>query len=260
LSEAIFDDIKLKKLLDKRFERKVWWVNQGDSIKSEREDGVLCAPAKAGTSRLIPHWERLVEIAPDDIILHYANGKLLYVSLATDCAVNAKRPYGKFDEVNLVKAEYYDLFPPIPLNKFSEELQELAIKDGPLNVIGGVKEGYLWRLNPDALKTIQDSQPETKWPELAILGGKSSWIFQANPKIFDINGAIAELKEINWKVSRYRDRIHAGDTVYIWEAGEEAGIIAIGKILSNPALIEDSEPEKKFLDWKRQKKMKRNNI
>lgn len=246
IGEALFDENKLEDLLNRNFQRSVWWVNQGDSIKSEREDGVLCAPSKADSDRLIPHWERLVEIRPKDIILHYANGKLLYVSLATASAVSANRPYGKFDKVNLVKVDYYDLFPPIPLTRFSEELQELAIKDGPLNVLGGVKEGYLWRLNPEALKIIQNSQPETKWPEFAIPSGKSSWIFQANPKIFDIEGAIAELTEMNWKVNRYRDRIHAGDTVYIWEAGGDAGIVAVGKILSNPALIEDSESEKKF--------------
>ena len=157
IAEAIFDSTTLKGILDSSFKKTIWWVNQGDSIRKEHEDGVLCAPTKADSVRLIPHWERVVEIRPEDIILHYADGKLLYVSRATASAVTANRPYGKFDEVNLIKADYYDLSPPVPLTRFSQELQKLAIKDGPLNINGGVKEGYLWRLNPEALKIIQSS-------------------------------------------------------------------------------------------------------
>jgi hypothetical protein len=248
IAEALFDDKKLGDLLipNPVFQRNIWWVNQGDSIKNERKDGVLCAPARADSIRLVPHWERLMEIKPEDIILHYANGELLYASMSAAAAVTENRPYGRFDKVNLVKVDYYELIPSIPLSRFSEELQALLIKDGPLNVNGGVKEGYLWRLNPEALKIIQSSQPETKWPEFAILDRESSWIFQANPDNFDIDEAIGELKEITWKVNRYKDRIHAGDIVYLWKSGENAGIVAVGKILTEPALLKDLEIEKKF--------------
>lgn len=234
----------------KKSPKNIWWVNQGESIRSERKEGILSAPKKTDSTRFIPHWERLVEISPEDIILHYANGKLRYVSIAIASAFTANRPFGKFNEAHLVKVDYYDLSPPIPLARFSEELQKLAIKDGPLNITGGVKEGYLWRLNPEALKIIQTSQPETKWPEFAILGSTSTWIFQANPNIFDIDGAISELKEMTWKVNRYRERIHAGDTVYLWKSGENAGIVAVGKILSEPALLNDLETEKRFIRLK----------
>jgi len=250
ISEALFDDARLEDLLNSGFQRNIWWVNQGDSIKNERKDGVLCAPARADSSRLIPHWERLTEIKPKDIILHYANGELLYVSTSTAAAVTENRPYGRFDKVNLTKVDYYELIPSIPLSRFSEKLQTLLIKDGPLNVNGGVKEGYLWRLNPEALKIIQSSQPETKWPDFAILDTKSSWIFQANPDNFDIDEAVGELKEITWKVNRYKDRVNAGDAVYFWKSGENAGIVAVGKILTEPALLKDLEIEKKFIGLK----------
>jgi len=249
IAEALFDDKKLGDLLipNPGFQRNIWWVNQGDSIKDERKDGVLYAPARADSSRLIPHWERLTEIKPKDIILHYANGELLYVSISTAAAITENRPYGRFDRVNLVKVDYHELIPSIPLSRFSEDLQVLLIKDGPLNVNGGVKEGYLWRLNPEALKIIQSSQPETNWPDFAILDSESSWIFQANPDNFDIDKAISELKEITWKVNRYKDQVHAGNTVYIWKSGENSGIVAAGKILSEPALLKDLEIEKRFI-------------
>lgn len=188
-----------------------------------------------------------MEIKPEDILLHYANGELLYASMATASAVNKNRPYGRFDKVNLVTVAYHELIPSIPLLRFSEELQALLIKDGPINVNGGVKEGYLWRLNPEALRIIQSSQSETKWPDFAILDTESSWIFQANPDNFDIDEAISELKEITWKVNRYKDRVHAGDIVYLWKSGENAGIVAVGKILSEPAFLKDLEIEKRFI-------------
>ena len=250
IAEALFDDAKLGDLLKSGSQRNIWWVNQGASIKNERKDGVLCAPAKADSNRLIPHWERLTEIKPKDIILHYANGELLYASISTAAAVTENRPYGRFDKVNLAKADYYELIPSIPLSRFSEKLQALLIKDGPLNVNGGVKEGYLWRLNPEALKIIQSCQTETNWPDFAILDTESSWIFQANPDSFDIDEAIRELKEITWKVNRYKDQVHAGGTVYIWKSGENAGIIAVGKILGEPALLKDLEIEKRFIPQK----------
>ncbi len=192
IAEALFDDKKLGDLLilNPGFQRNIWWVNQGDSIKNEHKDGVLCAPARANSSRLIPHWERLTEIKPEDIILHYANGELLYVSISTAAAITENRPYGRFDSVNLVRVDYHELIPSIPLSRFSTELRALMIKDGPLNVNGGVKEGYLWRLNPESLKIIQSCQPETKWPDFAILDTESSWIFQANPDNFEIDEAI----------------------------------------------------------------------
>ncbi len=232
--EAIFDgkELELERLLNPRLVKNVWWVNQGSSIKEEQKDGVLCAPKKSEGRRFFSHWERLVEIVPEDIILHYANGKLLYVGRATASAVAANRPYGRYDEVNMVQVDYHDLIPPIPLSKFSGDLQELAIKDGPLNTNGGVKEGYLWRLTSEALKFIQTDQPETKWPEFALLGISSSWIFQANPNTFDINESINEINEMTWKVDQHRDKIHANDTVYLWKSGEDAGIVGVAKILS----------------------------
>jgi predicted RNA-binding protein with PUA-like domain len=70
-----------------------------------------------------------------------------------------------------------------------------------------------------------------------------AWIFQANPSIYDIDRAIRELPEIEWTVRQYRKRVHAGDRVYVWRSGPNAGIVAIGQIGTEPAdaLPDDSE-------------------
>ena len=59
---------------------------------------------------------------------------------------------------------------------------------------------------------------------------KQAWIFQGNPKIYDIDRATEELSEIEWSVTRYKDRMKIGDHVYIWSSGENAGIVAYGVV------------------------------
>lgn len=63
------------------------------------------------------------------------------------------------------------------------------------------------------------------------------WIFQSNPKIFDI---IAELKYSDdlshWTIRQHQDDVKYGDTAFIWKAsaGEgDPGIYAVAKIISD---------------------------
>jgi hypothetical protein len=74
-----------------------------------------------------------------------------------------------------------------------------------------------------------------------------NWIFQSNPKYYDLPNAVAHLSEMSWLVNQYRNQIHAGDTVYLWEAGgETAGIIAVGHVLTEPTVILPGDEDRKF--------------
>lgn len=75
---------------------------------------------------------------------------------------------------------------------------------------------------------------------------KPTWIFQANPKFFDLSGALKELSEMTWTVQQYKKEIKAGHTVFLWEAGRDAGIIAIAQVLTDPKEMYEAEIEKKF--------------
>ena len=59
-----------------------------------------------------------------------------------------------------------------------------------------------------------------------------TWIFQANPDIYDVRAAVRKLPELTWRTTRYRDRIIPGDRVYLWESGPRGGIVAVGEVLS----------------------------
>ncbi|MBP1743825.1 MAG: GTPase subunit of restriction endonuclease [Firmicutes bacterium] len=68
----------------------------------------------------------------------------------------------------------------------------------------------------------------------------SCWIFQGNPKYYDVIGAVNVLDNITWAVNQYTKQIKGGDKAYIWISGSEGGIIAAGTIILDP---ETREPE-----------------
>ena len=63
------------------------------------------------------------------------------------------------------------------------------------------------------------------------------WIFQSNPKYYDLPAAVGELSEIPWSVKQNADQIHVGDTVYLWESGSKAGIVAVSHVVTEPAML-----------------------
>ena len=65
-----------------------------------------------------------------------------------------------------------------------------------------------------------------------------TWIFQANPKFYDIDAALADLREMSWSVNQYKQSITAGDAVFLWKSGPEAGIVASATVLTAPTVMD----------------------
>lgn len=152
-------------------ERRVWWVNQGTSLRAERESGTIWAPHQNRRGQRQYHWETLAEVSPGDIILHYAEGALRYVSQVQHAAVDATRPGQRWGaEGREVRTRYYALAPPVPLTAFSSSVQALHLRQGPLDATGGVKQGYLFRFSEKGLRLIQEAHRQTKWPDFAEPG------------------------------------------------------------------------------------------
>ncbi len=75
------------------------------------------------------------------------------------------------------------------------------------------------------------------------------WIFQANPQRYDIMNALADDEigdSIHWLVNQHKTEICKGHIGMIWLSGKEAGIYAITEILTDPTLMLEPEPEKKY--------------
>jgi len=80
-----------------------------------------------------------------------------------------------------------------------------------------------------------------------------TWIFQGNPKKFDIDGYLAVApNEITWLVKKHSREIQPGDAVYIWRSSgglkDKAGIVARATVLTEPANISDDPAAGPF--WK----------
>jgi 5-methylcytosine-specific restriction enzyme B len=72
--------------------------------------------------------------------------------------------------------------------------------------------------------------------------GQSSWLFQANPKMYDLSAALKDFNvgdEDDWTVSRFADEMQPGDQVTLWQGGPQAGIYALG-ILTSSAFERDA--------------------
>jgi hypothetical protein len=67
-------------------------------------------------------------------------------------------------------------------------------------------------------------------------GEPSAWIFQGNPKYYDVVAAVEALDSLTWAVNQYQKQIKNGDRAYIWLSGSDGGIIASGKIVCNPEM------------------------
>jgi 5-methylcytosine-specific restriction protein B len=72
------------------------------------------------------------------------------------------------------------------------------------------------------------------------------WIFQYNPNQYNLRDALKNVDVFTWRVTAYKTQIHAEDVVYLWESGNDAGIVAIGKVLTDPGDFPEFEREKMF--------------
>jgi EVE domain len=84
-------------------------------------------------------------------------------------------------------------------------------------------------------------QPQEVSPKLSSKS-PSAWLFQSNPVLYDLRGALRSLKEQVWSVSRYAKEIRRGDRVYLWEAGRQGGIAGVAEI-SESARLQPEPPE-----------------
>jgi hypothetical protein len=70
------------------------------------------------------------------------------------------------------------------------------------------------------------------------------WIFKYNPAFYRLDDRLADPNpEITWTVSRYRDQIAPGDTIFIWRTGRDRGIRAVLRAEAIPEDMAEIESE-----------------
>lgn len=81
----------------------------------------------------------------------------------------------------------------------------------------------------------------------AAHGVTSSWLFQCNPKIYDLRAALRELPAITWVVRQHKSDIAEGHTAFLWQSGPNAGILARGRVAAPPLTGVDQTADEEFM-------------
>lgn len=72
------------------------------------------------------------------------------------------------------------------------------------------------------------------------------WVFQGNPDIYDIVGALKELAVTKWRVASHDKEIKIGDKIILWVTGKEAGCYALGEVAGEVEYGVRDVEEKRF--------------
>lgn len=224
-------------------DRGVYWVNQGRSFDAEAAGGYLFARKKDGGGGAPAHWRRLQDLVPGDIVIHYVSGAIRAVSRVRETAIDTTRPDGSGDEGRRVNVEYSILDGPVDLSdafptEGARTAAHLDAEHGPFDKNGRVKQGYLWEFTEEGLAAVRSaSTQQDAWPAWTKLARARFWMFHANPNLYDVRGAVNALPEISWTIRQHKSEIRVGDTVFLWQSGAGGGVVAVARVLTEPAVV-----------------------
>jgi hypothetical protein len=223
--------------------RLYWWVNQGTSWEAEQNHNCICATRQAEKGAKFRHHLDVGRVQTGDVIVHYADGELWTVSEAMSDGHESNRPYELGadlwqKEVFLARCWYDGLATFIPLAKLNDRTSD----SGPFNKKGGVKEGYLWPLDPSFVnQLVADHEDALRG---TVLNPGTVWLLQANPDL-DKSQFPEDLKQhsesntkdahvATFEIHNHYRQMRAGDRAQFWLSGERAGIYATGWLTSDP--------------------------
>jgi hypothetical protein len=73
------------------------------------------------------------------------------------------------------------------------------------------------------------------------------WIFKCNPEKYRLEDRLLDPNpKLTWTVSRHREEIKAGDTVFLWMTGSDRGIRAVMRVDEAPVLMRELESEQAY--------------
>lgn len=72
------------------------------------------------------------------------------------------------------------------------------------------------------------------------------WVFQGNPKEFDIVKALEDNALKTWRVKAHKDKINKGDKVILWAGGKNSGVYALATVDSEVTIMPEPEVEKQY--------------
>lgn len=221
-----------RRVLDKKVN--YYWVNQGNRYKQELEYSCIVAP-----NDNTHHHKRLKELLEGDILIHYANSTIIATSEVSKEFEIKPRPYEQ-NHINelVVEVNYELLDEPITINDIKnifETRREILPKNySPLNINLGVNQSYCLEFNKASYNAIFNKTD------------RAYWIFQGNPKIYDVELALKNNAVFTWNVKAHKEKIKVGDKVIIWVTGNKSGCYALAEVTSDIFFGLDEDIERKY--------------
>ena len=83
-------------------------------------------------------------------------------------------------------------------------------------------------------------------PSLKTENTTNYWIFQGNPKIYNVKEALISNSIKTWTVSSHKDKIKKGDKFILWQTGVDAGCYALGEVASEVRMMKEEDEEMKY--------------
>lgn len=123
----------------------------------------MWAPTQTKAGHKPAHHRNVKNLAPDDVVIHYANGAIRAIGIVTAHGGLHTRPaelprdWGP--EGYLARIEYHDLAVPIPLT----DVPSRTPAAGPFNRVGAVNQGYLYPLAPAFARMLYPAFAD-RWP------------------------------------------------------------------------------------------------
>ncbi|MFH1081685.1 MAG: AAA family ATPase [Pseudomonadota bacterium] len=95
-------------------------------------------------------------------------------------------------------------------------------------------------------KHVEVKMPGITWPALSLKAYEPPdvryWLFQANPDLYDLAGALRDGVLRTWQVKQHKKIIQINDRVVIWQSEPDSGAYALATVISEVRqLTEDTE-------------------
>ena len=215
-----------------------WWHNLGDAPTTDGEGVPLFVPDTL-EGRPPCHATNVVRVRAGHKIVHFGANAIRAVSVVTADAEHGPHPHAPDGGTGtLVALTSHPIDPPLLVTDIPRAARYARFN--AFDQHGQPRDGYLWPLGEEAAAAVIERARDRLPPdahEVLSEGAPSDepnvWLFQANPQIWSAAEFLREHgkgAELDFSVSRFGAEMRVGDTVLLWQAGDEAGLYAVGRI------------------------------
>jgi hypothetical protein len=152
-----------------------WWCNVGVTKKPAIATGKLWAHAASSNGAVLIHHTDVKKIKLGDIVLLYADKKIVAMGPCVEESVDATRPSEYPEKISspgddstvpgfLVKGKFEEFDTPIAFEEVVEDLKNMVDEKGPLASNNAIKMGYLYPLSKEFGEKFMDEHGTSTKP------------------------------------------------------------------------------------------------